>query len=371
MSRSLLPLVESFRGRRILVVGDLILDHYLEVHASNRRAAECPGAIDALKSERFSAGGAGAVAAILSALAADVAWAGLLETSAGPEGSHADFASRKLVAVMPGRAVSSGRTERAVLGTWRLPRKVRIVRGGRIVQRIDDEQVPAEADVDRWWRADDGRRMKNLARELAGGGTGNNGHSGRPCAALIISDYAKGTCTPCFCRQLVTLAASRRIPVLVDPPAVGDWTKYAGTTVLKPNLSEWIAWLERCGGRPPILSRHLVVTRGEEGIELDGRLIPPAKVVECIDVTGAGDTVAAVLGLTLACGADLDDGVRLANVAAALQIGRLGVSPIGADELRQAIERDFEGVRGGRPPERRGATGGNPKRRFKRGAGTR
>jgi bifunctional ADP-heptose synthase (sugar kinase/adenylyltransferase) len=146
------------------------------------------------------------------------------------------------------------------------------------------------------------------------------------CNAVIISDYAKGVCTPQLCQAVIAAARTAGVAVVVDPAKGGDWTKYNGATVLKPNAVQWRDWLAR-GGAASVLAEHLVVTRGEQGLILDGRLIP-AELVKAVDVTGCGDTLAATLAVGLGAGVELETACQLANLAAAEQARQRSVRPV-------------------------------------------
>lgn len=167
---------------------------------------------------------------------------------------------------------------------------------------------------------------------------------------VAISDYAKGFLTPSLLRALIETARSKQIPVIVDPKGL-DFSKYAGATVIKPNLGEAFAAAGLSPHEPLDLMGEaifgkvaidtLLVTRGKQGISLfepgRARRDFAARVHEVKDVTGAGDTVLAVLCAALANGLTLDEGARIANVAAGLAIERLGCARITLGELSATL----------------------------------
>ena len=169
------------------------------------------------------------------------------------------------------------------------------------------------------------------------------------CQVLLISDYNKGVCTPQLLTAVFSAARDRGIPVIVDPARIPDYARYRTATILKPNRGE----AELASGltiRSPrdamavgrrLCEKHLVkavvVTLDSEGMVVvpadgAGELVN-TRPREVYDVTGAGDMTLAMLGLCQATGVTLSDAVHLANVAAGLEIERLGVVPIGLAEI--------------------------------------
>jgi D-beta-D-heptose 7-phosphate kinase/D-beta-D-heptose 1-phosphate adenosyltransferase len=169
--------------------------------------------------------------------------------------------------------------------------------------------------------------------------------------AIVLSDYAKGTLTRDLCQRLIAVARQRKIPVLVDPKD-RDFTKYSGATTICPNLAE----LSQATGVPVAnmaelldAAQHLVatceldfltVTLSERGITVltqDTQFHSPAQAREVFDVSGAGDTVIAVLAAALSARLDIETAVALANVAAGIVVGKLGTAPIERNELIAAL----------------------------------
>jgi D-beta-D-heptose 7-phosphate kinase/D-beta-D-heptose 1-phosphate adenosyltransferase len=170
--------------------------------------------------------------------------------------------------------------------------------------------------------------------------------------ACVLSDYAKGLLTPTLCASILQLGRECRVPVIVDPKG-RDYRKYVGANVLTPNLQEAAiaSGLPVENHRPPdqmarqlqhlMPDTTLLITRGEEGMSLyapdRSPLHIPAMSRAVYDVTGAGDTVVAVLALTLACGMPIEEATVLANLAAGEVVSKLGASTVTTDELRRAI----------------------------------
>lgn len=167
---------------------------------------------------------------------------------------------------------------------------------------------------------------------------------------VVISDYAKGICTPWLCNMLISKANATDIRVIVDPKGM-DWKKYSGAYLVTPNWKEFteIAGLVNPENDEEIRQlalalldkyniKNLLITRSERGMTLvskDLYLSVPAEAREVADVSGAGDTALAALAAFLAAGVLLEDAVYWANRAAGLAVERIGTSIIGIEELLQ------------------------------------
>jgi D-beta-D-heptose 7-phosphate kinase/D-beta-D-heptose 1-phosphate adenosyltransferase len=171
--------------------------------------------------------------------------------------------------------------------------------------------------------------------------------------ALILSDYAKGALTPEFLHQAIALAREQKVPVVVDPKSP-DYSRYAHATVITPNAKELeqaagrvlSGWEERVQAAGEIRQRlgleALLVTEGAAGMTLvssQGALRLQARTPrEVFDVSGAGDTVVAVLTLGLAAGFDLGEAAALANLAAGVVVTKRGTAPILSSELENELQ---------------------------------
>jgi D-beta-D-heptose 7-phosphate kinase/D-beta-D-heptose 1-phosphate adenosyltransferase len=185
------------------------------------------------------------------------------------------------------------------------------------------------------------RRIVELAREHLAAFDG-----------LILSDYAKGLLTPGLAKALVELFRGAAKPVVVDPKG-RDFSRYRGATLITPNQREAnlalgldcarMATAERRA--EAMMSRHrwsaILVTRGSQGVSLfrpgQPALTVPAQARQVFDVSGAGDTVAAVVGLSLACGWAMDLAAWLGNLAGGIVVGKLGTAAVTAEEIKQAL----------------------------------
>jgi rfaE bifunctional protein kinase chain/domain len=309
-------------GLRVTVVGDLMLDVYLE-GAVTRISPEAPVPVVQVTAERVALGGAANVAANVAALGADCDLVGYV---------GADDAGVRIRAALTG---PGGGTIRA----WLVERpdrptttKTRVMARRQQVVRFDrerDDDLPDECAGE----------LCDLIRESVAGAD-----------ALVLEDYDKGVLVPEVIRTALRAAADAGIPTVVDPKFRRFWA-YAGATVFKPNVLELSAamgvparphddgWLE--GARARLGCGHLLLTLGEEGMVLHSgpgeSLRIPVVAREVYDVSGAGDTVTAFLAVGLAAGATVREAAVLANFAAAIEVGKPGVAVVTPDELREVI----------------------------------
>ena len=169
---------------------------------------------------------------------------------------------------------------------------------------------------------------------------------------LVVSDYAKGVVSPALARATIDAAGERRIPVVVDPKG-SDYAKYRGATVLTPNVRDakraahiapetFVELREVARRLADVLpGSALLITRGAEGMSLfaDSETMDvPAEAHDVYDVTGAGDTVVAVLAAALGSGVGLADAVRLANTAAGVAVSKVGTASVTLEELAARLE---------------------------------
>ncbi len=154
-----------------------------------------------------------------------------------------------------------------------------------------------------------------------------------PCDVMILSDYAKGALPASLCQRMIAWAKAKGVKVVVDPKGA-DWSKYAHADAITPNQREWEAMVD-C---PP--HGATLVTLGARGMHLHWlgeHTEIPATNSGPVDVTGAGDTVVAVLAAALAVGFDLEQAARLANAAAGVTVGKFGTATCSLDELEAAM----------------------------------
>lgn len=314
-----------FDRAKVLVIGDIMLDRYWEGGAS-RISPEAPVPVVKVEQIKDRPGGAGNVALNTAAL-------GVQTTLCGYTGD--DAMADSLQDMLTGTGVQCVFT--------RLPdhptiTKLRVISRQQQLIRLDfEEPVPNSTGV----------LLDSGLEELLQG-----------CHALVLSDYAKGTLREPG--ALIEAARARGIPVLVDPKGA-DFARYRGATLLTPNLQELEAVVGRCETEVDLVAGGeklmgeldlgaLLVTRGEQGMTLlrpgEEELHLPARAREVFDVTGAGDTVIAVLAAAVAGGAALPQAVTLANIAASIVVGKMGTAEVSAYELRRAVQQEQGSERG-------------------------
>jgi D-beta-D-heptose 7-phosphate kinase / D-beta-D-heptose 1-phosphate adenosyltransferase len=315
--------VGKFAAARLLVAGDFMLDEYIWGQVG-RISPEAPVVVVQVMRETRTLGGAGNVVHNLAALGAGVEVLGLVGD---------DHPARLLREELSRLGVETRGlfTDPARQTT----RKTRVVGDHQQVVRIDRETL-APAGPEFLEAA-----LPYLQERL---GAVN---------AVVVSDYAKGALTPPLVRNLIDLARTRGLPVVVDPKGQ-DYSAYTGATVATPNLKELEAAVGQALSGQAAVEAHgrelrerlsldaLLVTQGALGMTLirpEGALRLPARTPrEVFDVSGAGDTVAAVLALGLASGLDLAEAAALANLAAGVVVTKKGTAPILLSEMERELQ---------------------------------
>lgn len=316
----------GFYHRRVLVVGDLILDRYFW-GVVERISPEAPVPVVRLNHKTHAAGGAANVATNLNSLGCTVTVAGIV---------GADEDGHLLLDFMRNAGIETT----AVLSMPDRPTtcKTRVLDARQQMIRFDVEEIVELSFELRQ------RLICEVEKQIPG------------CSAIILSDYGKGLLSGSVCQAIIEHAQKLSIPTFVDPKGA-NYQKYAGCHVISPNRMELaaavsgeyhdLAALLRKGERlrSDLRIGHLMVTLGELGITLlnpSGIHSFPALAREVFDVSGAGDTVIATTTAALASGLDLPESIRLANLAAGIVIGKLGTVPISKDELLAGIASDAE-----------------------------
>lgn len=314
-------ILERARSVRVVVVGDLMLDVYLTGTVA-RISPEAPVPVVHVAEERTALGGAANVAANVVALGVDCDLIGAIG------GDAAGVAVRRAVDSLGTGSVRARLVERTDRPTTT---KTRVVARHQQVVRFDHEDDTDLPD-------DCALELSELVAD-----------SVRDAGVLILEDYNKGVLAPAVIRSAMNAASAAGVPVVVDPKFRHIF-EYRGATVIKPNAFELISalgvplradddeWLEVA--RQRLGSEHLLVTLGEDGMALrsrDGTHRVPTTARQVFDVSGAGDTVAALLGVAIAAGATIREAAALANFAAGVEVGKPGVATVSPDELRAAV----------------------------------
>ena len=319
------------KNSRIVVCGDIMLDRYTW-GIVERVSPEAPIPLIRADTEEARLGGAASAAMLLKGLDADVQLAGVVGDDASGRVVRRlldeQLISQEAVITDPSRQTT---TKQRFIG--RSPS-----RHPHQLLRVDHEdRSPLSAA---------------LAEQLTEAVLGQLGNA----QALLISDYNKGTCPESVLQDIIAAARRATIPVIVDPARIEDFARYRGATILIPNRVEaelatgiHIDSIEQAKQAADILRQRLNLQAVILKIDRDGMVLAvdgqPArhfstKHREVCDITGAGDMVLAVIGLAIVAGASLHEAVRLANVAAGLEVERVGVATVSRHDIQTQLEGD-------------------------------
>ena len=308
----------------ILIVGDVMLDKYYfgEVR---RISPEAPVPITRVTKEKETLGGAANVAHNLALLGCKTMLAGAVG-----QDEHRIGMLRLLDAT---GIIHDG----LMVGNAPTTTKLRVIGGHQQMIRLDFEETdPIQQDLEEKLK----RYIASVVPEQVN--------------CVIISDYAKGVCTPSLCQFIIGKCEEFNIPVIVDPKG-NDWHKYTSASYITPNLKELNEAVHASVAnvddqvkkaaqsiRRKYHIKNVVVTRSEQGLSSIGSrrsVHIPTHAQEVFDVSGAGDTVIAVLGAAVAAGLDPSYAAYLANMAAGVVVGKLGTYAISREELLQTLDK--------------------------------
>ncbi|MGD9923845.1 MAG: D-glycero-beta-D-manno-heptose-7-phosphate kinase [Pseudorhodoplanes sp.] len=311
-------------GVTVLCVGDLMLDDFVYGEVA-RISPEAPAPVIAVRRSEMVIGGAGNVARNVANLGGHCVFVGLVGE---------DDAGRTLKAALAAEPRISASL--VVDGSRPTTRKVRFVSehySTHLLRADWEEARPADAKTEK----------SLLDAALAALPTAD---------AVVLSDYAKGVLTPALIRRLIDAARAAGKPVIVDPKG-NDYSEYRGATMVTPNRKELAEAVRRHASgdaevaaaadalRQSLDCEAVLVTRSDEGMTLVTRdatpVHVPAYAVKISDVSGAGDTVVAVLAAMLGLKADYESAMRAANAAAAVVVGKRGTATVSIGELRHRI----------------------------------
>jgi D-beta-D-heptose 7-phosphate kinase/D-beta-D-heptose 1-phosphate adenosyltransferase len=304
---------------RILVIGDVMLDRYVS-GTVDRVSPEAPVPVLKVRKEWSSLGGAANVAANVASLGGKPVLMGLLGND--PEGKEVED-----------RCAEQGIETFFFRSDAPTVSKTRVISGQQIV-RIDREEKHV-------WNPEILRSLTDALQHLSGS-----------VGIVLISDYAKGTLSDEVLTIIIGWANENAVRVVIDPKR-NDWSAYGNAFLITPNLKELglaigqsvenddnavvkaaRTVLDGCD------AQHVLVTRSEEGMTLvgSGRVLNvPAQVREVFDVSGAGDTVLATLGVWLSESKSISHSVLSANAAAAIAVSRRGTTTVSRNELEAAL----------------------------------
>jgi D-beta-D-heptose 7-phosphate kinase/D-beta-D-heptose 1-phosphate adenosyltransferase len=320
----MLTAAPEFNLARIIVIGDVMLDRYWSGYAS-RISPEAPVPVVRVKAIEDRIGGAGNVAFNIARLGGKVTLLGvvgndregeILKELLEAEGVDCDFIVENSI-----RSIC----------------KLRVMAQHQQLIRVDFEDTPINFDRD--------ELLTKLVRYLPQNDV------------IVFSDYAKGTLT--HVSDYIAQARQTGIKILVDPKGV-DYQRYAEADLITPNLSELLAVVGTCENEDSLIEKGrellrqylipaLLLTRGEAGMTLiqESQVHSlPAQAKEVFDVTGAGDTVIAVMALSIALDMPLYDAMYLSILASGIVVGKLGTSTVSMEELIRAMHGDRDSLYG-------------------------
>lgn len=316
--------LSRLKPSKVLVIGDVLLDSYT-FGKVRRLSPEAPVAIVNVQREDHRPGGAGNVALNLISLEAEVVTIGRVGN---------DVAGELLCQALEREGVAHAIYKQA---DYKTPVKNRVIAENQQIVRIDHEQPTLlNEQLEQTIITDLPRLLQDVK-------------------IVAISDYGKGFLTPTLLQAVIKQAKKQKIRVITDPKG-HDFTKYLGTTIIKPNLSEAYAAANLPVGSPLSLvaqrileathAEMLMVTRSEAGISLfdaqGNQYDFPVQAKEVKDVTGAGDTVLAMFAHALANELTYGEAVELCNVAAGLAIEHVGCARISLEDLaKRLVERNY------------------------------
>jgi len=311
--------VEAFASVRVACIGDAMLDRYV-YGTVDRVSPEAPIPVLHITEQIATLGGAGNVARNLAALGAATAFVAVLGD---------DEAGREIERLVAGPRITPALVRDANRPTTI---KTRYVASGQQLLRADRENGAAFS------AATEGAMLERAEAAIA------------EAAVVVLSDYGKGVLTDAGCARLIAAARKAGKPVIVDPKA--DLAKYRGAGIVTPNRRELGEAVRMPVGSLAEVEAAAQQARASAGVDAvlvtlsaDGMLLVdaggarhlPAEAREVFDVSGAGDTVVAVLAAALAAGAPAIDAARLANAAAGIVVAKRGTAVVLAAELIEAL----------------------------------
>lgn len=325
MREALIKISENASLKKVLVVGDLMLDRYL-FGSAERISPESPVPVVHFDNEEKRIGGAGNVAMNILGLGLNCDIISLVGD---------DIAAEEIINVLKENKCN-------VSGLIKIPsrsttEKIRILANRQQVVRLDRE------DIQELQQHESKLLQQKLADKI------------NDVDVVILSDYGKGVLSHEMCQWAIDRCIKSKVPILVDPKGT-DWSKYKGADLITPNLKEakevtsftilTDSDVEKaCNELSKKYSiKSVLVTQGENGMTLyqEGFIRKiDAKRTEVFDVSGAGDTVISTVACMLAIGLTLDESAFIANQAAGIVVSKMGTHPIQFDELKRSLSFDW------------------------------
>ncbi|MEA2037359.1 MAG: D-glycero-beta-D-manno-heptose-7-phosphate kinase [Nanoarchaeota archaeon] len=313
----LMNILGKFKGKRVLVIGDIMLDKYIFGNVE-RISPEAPVQVVEVRKEDYVPGGAANVANNIAALDGNAIMIGVIGK---------DVSGDVLINELKKRNIN---TEGIFVDKNKpTTQKVRILGHQQQLLRIDYE------------------KKEYLKKEFEDNIASFIKKRIEDVDAIIISDYAKGVITKNLMEEIKDIAKDK---IVVVDPKPKHASFYGNVSLITPNSKEAKEMankedIEETGNELlSKLSAPILITRGEKGMSLfekDGNVTNiPTKAKEVYDVSGAGDTTVATLALALAAGATLKESATIANHAAGITVGKLGTSTVCIDEIKNSIENE-------------------------------
>ncbi len=322
-NKNLLKIVEAWKGKRVGILGDIMLDEYI-IGKVSRISPEAPVPIVEVEEEYSLLGGASNVANNIKSLLGEPILFGVIGKDRGGE---------KIINLLREKGIIS---KLYIDRNRPTTQKTRVIALNQQVVRIDKE-------------------VKDfISEEIEEIVFQNIEENIKEIDIFILSDYAKGVLTPKLTSEVINLIKSKRKKVIVDPKG-RDYRKYKGASIITPNEREaQIAVnmeenfdLITCAKKLWDITKGegVIITRGEKGMflfEPNSQVFIPALSSPVRDVTGAGDTVVATLSLALAGGGNLLESAVLSNFSASITVKKLGTATVSPDELISVIPESLE-----------------------------
>lgn len=323
MKQRLLKILEEFKSKKILVIGDIMLDKYIWGDVS-RISPEAPVQVVNVVRETYEPGGASNVANNVASLGGNSFMVGIVGN---------DDAKNILLQELKKRKIN---TEGIFTDNDKPTiQKIRVMGRSQQLLRVDYEK---KEHVHKYIENSIVEFLKKIVKNVD---------------VIIISDYAKGVITNSICSKLIQLSKDYNKSIIVDPkPKHSDF--YSNVTLITPNNSEASEMTGIEDGTDEAIAEigskllkqlgtNVLITRGEKGMSLfekNGNVTHiPTKAKEVYSIIGAGDTVVSTLALALASGAELKEAAMLANIAAGIKVGKIGTASVSIEEIKKELDR--------------------------------
>tara|TARA_B100001971_G_C18237312_1_gene568224 strand:+ start:1150 stop:2130 length:981 start_codon:yes stop_codon:yes gene_type:complete len=326
MNEKLIGILEQFRNKKIAVVGDIMVDKYIW-GSVKRVSPEAPVQVVNVEKENYAPGAAANVANNVTALNAGAHIVGVVGNDSAKNRLLSQLEEMKIIT----NGIVINKDKPTI-------QKVRILGQHQQLLRVDYEKKgqsdgPTEKELI--------KNIKSLIDDVD---------------AIVVSDYGKGVITKSVMKNIIELSKKENKMVIVDPKPQ-NFKYYKNVNLITPNHDEAVDManllgeisedIDKIGGvLLKELDTTLLITEGEKGMSLfesEGKIVHiPTKAKEVFDVTGAGDTVVAVLALSLCSGATMKESAILANHAAGIVVGKIGTSTVTVDEIKKSLETENE-----------------------------